>query len=124
MQPVLDAMQPVLDVLTPEQRLQIGNRTGNPGALVPPVPIAAPMQHVLGNVSGAAHHGAPAPQQILPPGQPPIPIEQAHAHQHGPASGIGGGGFVFKWIESADITRSLDGAAFCACELSELWWVT
>ena len=59
------AMQPMLDVLTPEQRMLLANRTGNPGPIVPPVPIAsAPMQHNLGNVSGAAHHGAPAPSQL------------------------------------------------------------
>ena len=83
----------MLDVLTPEQRMLLANRTGNPGPIVPPVPIAsAPMQHNLGNVSGAAHHGAPAPQQILPPGLPPLPIEHAHVFQHGHASGYGGEG--------------------------------
>ena len=118
------AMQPMLDVLTPEQRMLLANRTGNPGPIVPPVPIAsAPMQHNLGNVSGAAHHGAPAPQQILPPGLPPLPIEHAHVSHHGHASGYGGGGspkfFIFiKWIKPTDNTRSLVGAAFCAPELS------
>ena len=85
LQNFVTAMQPVLDVLTPEQKMLIANRTGNPGPIVPPVPIAAaPTQHNLGTVSGAAHHGAPAPQQILPPGLPPLPI--------GHASGYGGGG--------------------------------
>ena len=118
------AMQPMSDVLTPEQRMLLANRTGNPGPIVPPVPIAsAPMQHNLGNISGAAHHGAPAPQQILPPGLPPLPIEHAQVLQHGHASGYGGGGSpssssFIKWIKPTDITRSLGGAAFCAPELS------
>ena len=69
-------MQAVLDVLTPEQRMQITNRTGNLAALVPPVPIAAPMQ-ATGNVSGAPPNSAP----------PPRPW----AAQAGVASGYGGG---------------------------------
>ena len=85
------AMQPMLDVLTPEQRAQIALRTGNQGTNAPPVPIAAPMQ-ATGNISGAAPDGAPPPQQIYPPGLPPLPLGQVQAYQAGVASGCGGGG--------------------------------
>ena len=37
LQNFVTAMQPVLDVLTPEQRMLIASRTGNPGPIVPPV---------------------------------------------------------------------------------------
>ena len=85
------AMRPVLDVLTPEQRAQIANVTGDQGAVVPPTPIAAPMV-APGSVSGAAPNGAPPPLQILPPGLPSLPLEQAHFAQPNVASGCGGGG--------------------------------
>ena len=85
------AMRPVLDVLTPEQRAQIANVTGDQGNVVPPTPIAAPMA-APGSVSGAAPNGAPPPLQILPPGLPSLPLEQAHFAQPNVASGCGGGG--------------------------------
>ena len=69
----VNAMRPVMDVLTPEQRMQLANNTGNPGLLASPPPIAAPMQ-APGSVSGAAPHCAPPPLQILPPGLPPLPL--------------------------------------------------
>ena len=87
----VNAMRPVLDVLTPEQRMQIANNSGNPGMLAPPPPIAAPMQ-APGSVSGAAPQGAPPPLQILPPGLPPLPLGQAQFEQPNVASGCGGGG--------------------------------
>ena len=87
----VNAMQPIMDVLTPEQREQIANSSGNPGFLAPPPPIAAPMQ-APGSVSGAASQGAPPPMQIFPPGLPPLPLGQAQFEQPNVASGCGGGG--------------------------------
>ena len=87
----VNAMQPIMDVLTPEQREQIANSSGNPGFLAPPPPIAAPMQ-APGSVSGAASQGAPPPMQIFPPGLPPLPLGQAQFEQPNIASGCGGGG--------------------------------
>ena len=86
----VNAMRPVMDVLTPEQREQIANSSGNPGFLAPPPPIAAPMQ-APGSVSGAASQGAPPPMQIFPPGLPPLPLGQAQFEQPNIASGCGGG---------------------------------